>query len=335
MSAKNEKNIECLGDVRIKNKRVLVREINGTETTIADLIRLSDKIVYARQHLKEIQPHTAAELAEVCPVIVTETKSGYACIGNRRVLTYVKIRLGLNERINVHIINTCNEMIRVIALVDMLIMPIIFAAGNALEVLSLPRIESKDDSAMVDNKSRAQNRWTVMKLKALSKSEFVTTNIEYVFTHFEWLTLEVVMAMILLSPPVIHNNKKGDNACQPLINRRSFNVAKNRLPGDTVVIAKRMNVNVYLNKLETFERLVVEPVHLQWKMAGKSIGYVFAHLVESDKDLLFVKKITQEMFADAIGYRMESMFNGFGVSRVGRLHSEEKEILAEYGICES
>ncbi|MCW9088010.1 MAG: hypothetical protein OQK54_00565 [Gammaproteobacteria bacterium] len=318
-------------ELETERRRIAINEIDDELSEINDLIVASTQIRYARSNHSYIPEFAIKLLTEFCPVVVVETKTGYSCIGNRRVLTIARMALGENNRIPVTIVSKQCNLIRFIALVDLFVLPMIHIISPAQQDNLRAACDILDE-----NNSDVVNKVFLSKYtrkKKISSGSFNIINtyasIHFRLNDFTFISESAAHIVTILCPPRGYIDES--NNYHNLVNKRALNVALDILPAPTeldVVTVKHEAAN----DLIRIENSVIATTHALWKHAGCSLAHLFLLMSRADKKMLFDVNLSKSKLSKFTGFRREDMFNRIKTTNRVTHSSEGHEDLRRYGI---
>jgi hypothetical protein len=272
-------------------------------------------------------------LTQVCPILVLKKDENYACIGNRRVLNIVKATTAMKGKVTVLVLpqDVDDVLVRKIALVDIFVLPLLHVAGKSIQtqLKKAKSLSESDESGWSDGMSFKGRR------KKVKTTQIATVNreeygIDYRLKDVSGLTSSALQILMLLSPPWLIKKEAGDYVC--LLNRRVCEVVCSCLGNRESLEARMLGSNVPTEELVCLEAGMIEPLHLLWKWAGKSLANIYSNMTGLDKALVFNVPETNQGLAGSLGYSREHMFSPFGVSRIDPGDDGKTEDLSQYQI---
>jgi hypothetical protein len=322
-------------NVLITQQSIVTGAISEVIAGVADLERAAVQTLFARMIITNISPEAVMQLTTCCPVMVIKTTTGFACVGNRRVLSMAKMALGLKKKITVNVLDgTVHDAhVRIIALVDTFVLPLLYTVeGNSQAGLKrAAKLASCNSANTIDRK------WVVSSTKKrllLAKNIMMTDKgehgFDYRFSQYEWLTPMTAHVLMLLSPPWGYMDDAANFNC--IVNRNVCEVVTNVLDEQAQLLMRVVTKKEDISVLKHFETSMAEPTHLLWKYAELSIANIFRLMNKKDLYLVFNQKITYEMLANSLGFRREPMFNRIKPPRIQLSQEVGLEDLCQYHI---
>lgn len=247
--------------------------------------------------------------------VVKKAQNSYACVGNLRVLQLARMILPKSHRILVKIMNENERVIRHMALVELIIMPMLCEKKLTKEIIMEYMVIYNDDE--IKNKYIKGLNGNIVSYPKGNKRIISAREIQYTSNNINRmrysgsspLTKNCIRLIIEMYPIFVTEQSGKSYKC--CANRKTLEMAKETM-GNSVDIPVIKTKYIDDNIIEKYEIHIVKLQMFIYAICvggAPQIGKVARVLSKEDKAFLFTGSATQENISSQVGYSRRYMYH--------------------------